>query len=161
MWLVTHKKQVRDKYVSTSEVLDELLCFGWVDGIRRKLNKKQTMQLISRRKVEHWAEIYKQRALKLLKEGKMHEHGLRAIERSKQAGLWNFMDDVDQLIITDDLMKALSIDESAKEFFININPSSRRFVLRWLKLAKTGKTRKSRIEQLFKLSQKCEKLNGS
>jgi hypothetical protein len=46
-------KQVPEKYVSIDEVLDELLCFGWIDGIRRKLDLDRTMQLIAPRKVEH------------------------------------------------------------------------------------------------------------
>ena len=38
IWLVTFKKEVPEKYVSVQEVLDQLLCFGWIDGIRRKLD---------------------------------------------------------------------------------------------------------------------------
>lgn len=44
VWLVTFKKNVPGKYLSTSDVLDELLCFGWIDGIRRKLDDTRTMQ---------------------------------------------------------------------------------------------------------------------
>lgn len=46
IWLVTYKKSVPDFYVSRWEVLDELICFGWIDGIRRKLDENKTMQLI-------------------------------------------------------------------------------------------------------------------
>lgn len=53
VWLVTYKKSSPDKYVSRWEVLDELICFGWIDGIRRKLDDQKTMQLISQRKAEH------------------------------------------------------------------------------------------------------------
>jgi uncharacterized protein YdeI (YjbR/CyaY-like superfamily) len=52
IWLVTYKTSA-EKYVSIDEVLDELLCFGWIDGIRRKLDLDRTMQLIAPRKVEH------------------------------------------------------------------------------------------------------------
>ena len=51
IWLVTYKKSEGDKYVSRWDVLDELICFGWIDGIRRKLDDIKTMQLISPRKV--------------------------------------------------------------------------------------------------------------
>jgi len=53
VWLVTYKKHVSDKYVSVSEVLDELLCFGWMDGVRRKLDANRTMQLIAPRRAQH------------------------------------------------------------------------------------------------------------
>ncbi|GHB34122.1 YdeI/OmpD-associated family protein [Mongoliitalea lutea] len=161
VWLVTFKKSVPEKYVSTSEVLDELLCYGWIDGIRRKLDEDRTMQLISPRKAEHWAKSYKDRAAKLMENGKMTEAGMKCIELSKQAGLWDFMDDVDKLIIPEDLLKGLNQYQGAEEFFHSINDSSKRFVLRWLKLAKTEKTRNTRIQQLSELSAKREKLKGS
>lgn len=161
VWLITYKKNVFDKYVSRWEVLDELICFGWIDGIRRKLDDDRTMQLISPRKVEHWAKTYKERAAKLIEEGKMHPAGLLSIEAAKASGLWNFMDDVDNLIVPKDLALALSKRKGASEFFEALNPSSKRFVLRWVKLAKTDKTRLKRIEQLALLSSKGEKLPGS
>lgn len=161
VWLVTSKKNVPDKYVSTSEVLDELLCYGWIDGIRRKLDDNRTMQLIAPRKVEHWAKTYKDRAARLIEEGKMQEAGFRSIELSKQHGLWDFMDDVDKLIVPDDLQEALGKLDGATLFFHAINDSSKRFVLRWIKLAKTEKTRTARIQQIALLSAKGEKLKGS
>ncbi|MEM6725286.1 MAG: YdeI/OmpD-associated family protein [Bacteroidota bacterium] len=160
-WLVTYKKSTPEKYVSTSEVLDELLCFGWIDGIRRKLDLERTMQLISPRKTQHWARTYKERAAKLIESGRMHQAGLNAIEASKKNGLWDFMNDVDNLIIPKDLAAGLAKYPSATEFFHAINDSSKRFVLRWLKLAKTEKTRANRIEKLAQLSAKGEKLKGS
>ncbi len=161
VWLVTYKKSAPDKYVSTSQVLDELICFGWIDGIRRKLNAEQTMQLISRRKVQHWSGTYKQRAAKLMEEGRMMGPGYDSIEKGKASGLWNFMDDVDQLIVPPDLAAALDQQAGAAAFFQAINDSSKRFALRWLKLAKTKATRSKRIAQLVQLSASGEKLKGS
>ena len=161
VWLVTYKKAEKDKYVSREEVLDELLCFGWIDGIRRKLDDKKTMQLISPRRAQHWAKSYKDRVEKLIKGNRMHQAGLDAVKAGKESGLWNFMDDVDKLIIPKDLEQALKKLEGATEFFININDSSKRFVLRWIKLAKTQKTRENRIHKIAKLSAAGEKLPGS
>jgi uncharacterized protein YdeI (YjbR/CyaY-like superfamily) len=161
IWLVTYKKEVTEKYVSVQEVLDQLLCFGWIDGIRRKLDQERTMQLIAPRKVEHWSQTYKLRFAKLEELGLIHQSGFNAVEASKKAGLWNFMDDVDNLIIPYDLQEALTKNNEAKLFFEAINASSKRFVLRWIKLAKTDKTRASRIEQIVQLSLRGEKLKGS
>ncbi|MBV6654559.1 MAG: hypothetical protein KI786_12415, partial [Mameliella sp.] len=107
VWLITYKKSEAGKYVSRDEVLDELLCFGWIDGIRRKLDEKRTMQLIGPRRVQHWAKSYKERAQKLIDENRMHKAGFQSIESGKKSGLWNFMDDVDNLIVPDDLNAAL------------------------------------------------------
>ena len=161
VWLVTFKKEVPEKYLSTGQVLDELLYFGWIDGIRRKLDETRTMQLISPRKTQHWTKTYKDRAQKLIDSGQMQPAGYASIEAGKKSGLWHFMDDVDALIIPTDLEKALKAKPVAFEFFVSINPSSKRFVLRWLKLSKTEKTRIKRIEQLVMLSARGEKLKGS
>ena len=161
VWLVTYKKSVKEKYVSREEVLDELLCFGWIDGIRRKRDEKTSMQLIAPRKAQHWAKSYKERVAKLMKEGKMHDAGQASIDRGKASGLWHFMDDVDALILPEDLKSALKALPPAATFFDSINPSSKRFVLRWIKLAKTEKTRKSRILKIVQLSAKGEKLPRS
>jgi uncharacterized protein YdeI (YjbR/CyaY-like superfamily) len=91
----------------------------------------------------------------------MHESGLKAFERSKASGLWDFMEDVDQLMVPKDLSDALATYSGATAFFNGINPSSKRFVLRWLKLARTEKTRQKRIEQLTQLAARGEKLPGS
>lgn len=161
VWLVTFKKNAGEKYVSIPSVLDELLCFGWIDGIRRKMDETRTMQLISPRKAEHWAASYKTRAARLIKEGRMQPSGLRCIELAKKNGQWNVMNDVDQLIVPKDLKDALRKMVGALEFFNAINNSSKRFVLRWIKIAKTEKTRTARIAQIVALSAKGEKLKGS
>ncbi|KGE85589.1 MAG: YdeI/OmpD-associated family protein [Phaeodactylibacter xiamenensis] len=161
VWLVTYKKSEVGKYDSREEVLDELLCFGWIDGIRRKLDETRTMQLIAPRKAQHWAKTYKDRAQKLMDENRMHEAGLQSIQSGKESWLWNFMDDVDNLVIPDDLNAALQQLEGAKGFFDQINDSSKRFVLRWIKLTKTQKTRMNRINKIAHLSSIGEKLPGS
>ena len=161
VWVVTYKKAAGDKYVSTGEVLDELLAFGWIDGIRRKLDDRRTMQLISPRQVQYWTATYKARAARLIEQGRMQAPGYASIERGKASGLWNFMDDVDQLIIPEDLAAALDAHQGARDYFDTINDSSKRNALRHLKLAKTVKTRQKRIAKLAELSAKGERLPQS
>ena len=161
IWLVTFKKHVAGKYVSVSDILDEILCYGWIDGVRRKLDKDRTMQLISPRKAQHWAKSYKDRVAKLEKEGRMRDPGRSVIEASKQSGLWNFMDDVDALIKPDDLTTALKNIPPALENFDNFPDASKRFVLRWIKLAKKPETRAKRIEKTAKLAAENKRIPGS
>ena len=160
IWLVTYKKNIADKYVSVQQVLDELLCFGWIDGIRRKLDDEKTMQLIAPRKVEHWTKTYKDRYAKLLKNNLVEDAGKVAVALSKKSGLWNFMDDVDALMKPADFTKEL---ESYKNAILNFNAfgaSSQRFILRWIKLAKTTDTRNKRIKQAAELADKNLKIPG-
>jgi uncharacterized protein YdeI (YjbR/CyaY-like superfamily) len=155
------QENVSEKYVSRWDVLDELICFGWIDGLRRKLDEHRTMRLIAQRKVEHWVRTYKKRAEKLMAEGKMHPSGLAAIAASKSNGLWNFKDDVDDLIIPKALSDELSKHNEETDFFNSINDSNKRFALRWVKLAKTEKTSAKRIKELARLSARGEKLSGT
>ena len=160
IWLVTYKKNVEDKYVSVQQVLDELLCFGWIDGIRRKLDEEKTMQLIAPRKVEHWTKTYKDRYAKLLKNNLVEDAGKEVVALSKKSGLWNFMDDVDALMKPADFTKEL---ESYKNAILNFNAfgaSSQRFILRWIKIAKTTDTRNKRIKQAAELADKNLKIPG-
>jgi len=161
VWLVTFKKTSKTKYVSRDEVLDELLCFGWIDGIRRKLDDDRTMQLIAPRRAKHWAKSYKERVKNLIAAKRMHQSGLDSIKIGKESGLWDFMSDVDNLIIPEDLKIEFKKYKSSNIFFNQINDSSKRFVLRWIKLAKTDKTRANRIEKIAKLSSMGKKLPGS
>lgn len=160
VWLVTFKKTVLENYVSVQEVLNELLCFGWIDGIRRKLNDEKTMQLISPRKAEHWTKTYKDRYEKLERKGLVANAGKEAVLRSKANGLWNFMDDVDALIKPDDLINELNKYEHATAHFNAFGASSQRFILRWIKLAKTSETRMKRIQQAAELAEKNLKIPG-
>lgn len=160
VWLVTFKKEVPERYVSIQEVLDELLCFGWIDGIRRKLDNQRTMQLIAPRKVEHWAQTYKVRFAKLEEAGLVHKSGLNSVNASKKAGLWDFMNDVDNLIVPDDLNLALNENKIAFDFFQTLSPSNKRFILRYIKLAKTAETRNKRIVQVSTLAAQNKKIPG-
>ena len=146
VWLVRFKKQTAEKFVDRLDVLDELLCFGWIDGIARKLDDTRTMQLISPRRHQVWAQSYKLRVERLSIEGRMHKAGLAAIASSKAQGLWDAMADVDALEIPDDLAVALDAVPLAGSSFRNAAPSYRRTILRWIKIAKSPETREKRIK---------------
>ena len=161
VWLVTFKKHIPDKYVSVQEVLDELLCFGWIDGIRRKLDDDKTMQLIAPRQVQHWTKTYKDRYAKLEKMGLVTEAGKQSVLVSKKNGLWDFMDDVDKLIKPVDFLKCLEENPPASQNFDAINNSSKRFMLRYIKIAKTPVTRLKRITEIALLAKEGKKLKGS
>jgi uncharacterized protein YdeI (YjbR/CyaY-like superfamily) len=161
IWLVTYKKEQIEKYVSVQEVLDELLCYGWIDGVRRKLDEEKTMQLISPRKVQHWTKTYKDRFAKLEKDGRMTDAGRAAVLLSKKNGLWNFMNDVDALIKPQDFIKCLDANKPALQNFDAFGAASKRFMLRHIKIAKTTATRAKRITEISLLAKENKKLPGS
>jgi uncharacterized protein YdeI (YjbR/CyaY-like superfamily) len=158
VWLVTWKKKPGAPFVSVDEVLDELIAFGWIDGLRRKLDDDRTMQLISPRKQQAWAKTYKDRAAKLETEGRMKPAGRAAIDAAKKSGRWNETAAVDALTVPDDLAAALRTQPVAADFFEASAPSYRRNVLRWLHTAKRPETRATRIAKIVASSADRKKL---
>lgn len=158
VWLITHKKSTPEKYVSRDEVLDALIAFGWIDGVRRKLDEMRTMQLISPRRQKAWAKTYKDRAARLEAEGKMQDPGRRAIAEAKASGLWSASEDVDALIVPPDLQAALDAHPHAAGRFAGFAPSYIRNVLRWLNLAKTTATREKRLKEIAARAARGEKV---
>ena len=158
VWLVRFKKTVPAKFIDRLDVIDELLCYGWVDGIARRLDGERTMQLISPRKQQAWAQSYKERVARLQAAGRMREPGRAAIERSRQLGMWDAYASVDALLVPDDLRFALRDCPGAERFFDGAALSYRRNVLRWLAQAKQPATRDKRIAAIVQRSACAEKV---
>lgn len=161
VWLVTWKKATGTRWFPHQDVVDELLCFGWTDGVMQKLDDERTLQLVTPRRVEHWARSYKRRVEVLTADGLMHPSGLRAVEAAKDSGLWTFMDDVDDLVVPEDLAAALAERPGARAFFDAVPPASKRVALRWIKLAKTEATRGRRVATTADLAQQGRRVPGS
>ncbi len=145
VWLVTFKKVVPHKYLTTAQVLDELVASGWIDGIRRAVDDERTMQLISPRRTQPWAKTYRDRAERLIEEGRMQPAGLASVDLAKTTGAWEAMGDVDALVIPADLQRELMRVDPAWAEFHSFPPSARRNILRWIASAKTEPTRTKRI----------------
>lgn len=146
VWLVRYRKTVPEKFIDRLDLLDELLCYGWIDGIARKLDEARTMQLIAPRRQQAWAQSYKDRVERLAAAGRMAAPGNEAIVRSKLLGMWDATAAVDQLLVPDDLRVALRAAGPAEIGFAAAAPSYRRNILRWISAARRPETRAKRIE---------------
>lgn len=154
IWLVTFKKQVTGRHVSWDEVVEEALCFGWIDSLPRKLDGDRTMLLLSpRRRGSPWSRLNKQRVEKLLAAGLIMPPGQEAIEQAKQDGSWTIYDDIEALIIPEDLATALTQNEVAFRHFHAFSDSSKKGILWWIKSAKRPATRQKRIAETVRLAQ--------
>lgn len=153
IWLVTFKKSCPDRYVSYDEIVDEAICFGWIDSLPRKLDESRTMLLISpRRTGSAWSAVNKARVARLEAEGKMHPAGRAAVAAAKQDGAWDFLNDVDALIEPEDLATRLNANAKARANFDRFSRSSRRGILEWIKQAKRPDTRAKRIAETARLA---------
>lgn len=157
VWLVTWKADHRERYVSRDEVLDALIAHGWIDGRRLKLDDARTMQLISPRKQQAWAQSYKLRAARLESEGRMHPAGRAAVMQGQQGGLWHDSDPVDALVDPDDLIQALEAT-GGRDWWLAAAPSYRRNILRWIAAARRHETRQDRMTKVATLAGQGEKV---
>ena len=159
IWLVTYKKNHK-YYLPYNDIVEECLCFGWVDSLPRKLDEQQTMLYISpRRKGSNWSKANKDRVEKLQQRGLIHKSGLAKIEQAQQDGSWSFLDDVEALILPDDLKLAFSKHKIAQENWNAFPPSSKRGILEWIKNAKRPETRKKRIQKTVQKASINKKAN--
>ncbi|MEM1062218.1 MAG: YdeI/OmpD-associated family protein, partial [Planctomycetota bacterium] len=158
VWLVTFKKAVPEKYVSREAVLDELLCFGWIDGRRKAVDEARTSQLITPRRHDRWTASYRDRFGKLEAEGRVTAPGRAAAERAQAAGTWVADTDIDALVVPDDVAEALRSLPPAETNFAASAASYRRNVLRWIASAKRDATRRKRIETLTAAAAAGERL---
>lgn len=154
IWLVSYKKHVANKYISWDDIVEEALCFGWIDSLPRKLDADRTMLLLSpRRPKSPWSRINKQRIEKLLAAKLIMPPGLAAIEKAKQDGSWTIYDEVEDLIIPNDLATALAKNETAAKRFNAFSNSSKKGILWWIKSAKRPPTRQKRIAETVRLAE--------
>lgn len=147
-WLVKWKKLPDKPFISYDELVDELICFGWVDSLPKKLDDERTMIRISPRSPKsNWSGVNKARVKRLQSEGRMHESGLRMVAIAKENGCWDFLNDVEKLIVPVDLQTALHKYDKAQFYFDRFPDSSKRGILEWIKTAKQEATRLRRIEE--------------
>ncbi|MEM7758115.1 MAG: YdeI/OmpD-associated family protein [Cyanobacteria bacterium P01_A01_bin.40] len=146
VWLIKYKK-IHEYYLPYNDVVEECICFGWIDSLPRKLDEQRTMLYISpRQKGSNWSKANKERVKKLELTGLIQEAGLIKIEQAKKDGSWSFLDDVEALILPDDLKQAFSENQVAKKNFETFAPSSKRGILEWIKNSKRPETRVKRIQ---------------
>ena len=159
VWLIKYKKSHK-YYLSYDDVVEECICFGWIDSLPRKLDEQKTMLYISpRKKGSNWSKANKERVKKLELVGLIQKAGLIKIEQAKKDGSWSFLDDVEALILPDDLKQAFSENQVAQKNFENFPPSSKRGILEWIKNAKRPETRAKRIQNTVQKATKDIRAN--
>jgi uncharacterized protein YdeI (YjbR/CyaY-like superfamily) len=145
IWLVTYKKLVPEFYVSYDAVVEEALCFGWIDSRTGRVDERRSMLLLApRKRGSSWSRANKERVERLAAAGSITPAGWAKIEAAKADGSWDALNEVDALIVPPDLAAALQ-QADALAAFEKLAPSLRRGLLDQLRQAKTPVTRAKRI----------------
>lgn len=154
IWLLHYKKHTGKPGVSYQEALEEAICFGWIDGILRRIDgKKHMIRYSPRRKKSVWSLRNKKIAEELIKQGKMTLAGFSTIKEAKKSGMWQkAYTNIRKERMPTDLKKALMSNKKAWGNFNKFANSYRNMYIGWIKSSKTEPTRKKRIDEVVKLS---------
>ena len=149
VWLVMPRRGNTDPAPTYDEVVEEALCFGWIDSTVRTRDERFGLQLVTPRKpTSTWSASNKERLSRLIPAGMMTERGLRAIDVAKANGSWEILDSVERLEVPDDLASALDGVPAAREFFDQLPPGVRKQNLYFVISAKRPETRAARIAKI-------------
>ncbi|MCB0538319.1 MAG: YdeI/OmpD-associated family protein [Bacteroidetes bacterium] len=149
VWLIYYKKNADKPTISWSEAVDEALCFGWIDSVKKPIDEEKFMQFFSKRKANSlWSKINKEKVSKLTQARKMTPAGFEIIEKAKQNGMWTLLDEVEELIIPKDLQQAFDAKPKALNYFLSLSKSVKKGMLTWIVVAKREETRQNRINEI-------------
>ena len=151
-----HKKSSGKKSVTYAEALDEALCFGWIDGVRRNLDETSyTIRFTPRKPRSIWSNVNVNHVERLKKEGRMHAAGLEAYARRdpERTGIYAFENKPKQL--SPAYEKTFRQNKKAWKFFEEaMPPSLKRTTIFWIMSAKKEETQLRRLKHVIENSEK-------
>ncbi|SFD81596.1 Uncharacterized conserved protein YdeI, YjbR/CyaY-like superfamily, DUF1801 family [Actinopolyspora alba] len=161
VWLRIAKKNAATTSVSYARALDEALCFGWIDAVKRSYDDSSWLQRFTPRKSRSkWSRINRDNAERLIAEGRMCEPGHREVEKAKQDGRWQAAYEPQRTAtVPEDLRRELDANPTAKEFFDNLDSQNRYAILHRVADAKRAETRARRISRFVAMLAEHRKLH--
>lgn len=141
--------------------LEVALCHGWIDGQRKGDGEQHFLQRFTPRTPRStWSKINRDKALKLIDEGRMQPAGLAEVERARADGRWDAAYDAQSIAtVPPDLQAALDANPKAAAFFATLDSRNRYAVLFRTQGAKKPGTRARRIAQFVEMLAKGEKIH--
>ncbi|HEX2187651.1 MAG TPA: YdeI/OmpD-associated family protein [Longimicrobiaceae bacterium] len=161
VWLRLGKKGSGLPSPSYDEALEAALCWGWIDGQKRRWDERSWIQKFTPRGPRStWSRVNTEKVGRLVESGRMRPPGLLAVERAKADGRWDAAyDSPSRATVPDDLQAALDASPGAKAFFATLNGANRYAVLWRVQTARRPETRAKRIRELVGMLERGEKLH--
>lgn len=159
IWLRIYKKDAGHRTVSYSDALDEALCLGWIDGVKKRFDDVSFVQwFCPRRPRSVWSRLNIARVERLTSEGRMKPPGLAQVEAAKADGRWaKAYDAPSQMKVPEDFLARLSEDPAAKAFFETLNRANTYSIAWHLHQAKKPETRERRMQKYLEMMARGEK----
>ena len=161
IWVKFAKKDSGIESVVYAEAVEIALSHGWIDGQAKRLDDHHYLQRFTpRRPRSKWSRINREKAERLIAEGRMRAGGLREIERAKEDGRWeDAYDSPSTATVPDDFQAALDAEPAAAEFFASLGSTKRYSFLYRITDAKRPETRAKRIAEYVELLARGETLS--
>ena len=153
LWVGLYKKGSGKRSITYKEALDEALCFGWIDGVRKRIDEEAyTQRFAPRRANSYWSAVNIRRATELKKAGRMHEAGLRTFERRDPAKANRYSFEREHAELDPAALNAFRANVRAWAFFEAQAPWYRRVMSHYVTSAKREETRHRRLQILIRES---------
>jgi uncharacterized protein YdeI (YjbR/CyaY-like superfamily) len=150
-----YKKKSGREGIGYPEAVDEALCFGWIDGIRRRIDEiAYSIRFTPRKPTSIWSNVNIARVEELTQQGRMRPSGLNAFERRRKERSGVYTYENDHLELDDAYEEELRANGAAWAFFCSQPPWYRRTASRWLMSAKKEETRRRRLTVLIDCSER-------
>lgn len=158
LWVGYYKKATGIASITWPESVDEALCHGWIDGLRKSIDKKRyRIRFTPRRPHSNWSDVNVKRVAELKKLGKMKPAGLRAFENRKQRTT-PYSYERDDVALSKEFEEELRSNDKAWAYFHALAPSYKKMSIHWVMSAKREETRRRRLGILIDSSAKGEKI---
>ena len=149
VWVATWRKAAERDRVAYEDIVEEAICFGWIDSTVNTLDEERSLQLITPRKPRSgWTRLNRRRVAALEEQGRMTDAGRRTVEAAKANGSWTIYDPVEDLIEPDELAAALDAEPAARTAWDGFPPSARKQMLWSVISAQKPETRAGRIAKI-------------
>ncbi len=153
IWLILYHARSATPSVHFQEAIEEAICFGWIDSKGKRRGPDSYYMCFSPRNPKStWGRRSRERAERMVNEGRMTRHGQEMIDLARRTGTWDRHADAQNTIVPADLARALAKDPPARKNFEAFAPSSRRVSLEWISKARREETRQRRIRQTVELA---------
>jgi uncharacterized protein YdeI (YjbR/CyaY-like superfamily) len=136
--------------ITWPQSVDEALCFGWIDGVRKSIDKDSYQIRFTRRKPNSiWSAINIKKMEELTKKGLVQPAGLAIFEKRTKARSGIYSHEKEEEELTKDFIKQFKANKKAWRYFQALAPSYRKVSVHWVMSAKQEATRIKRLHQLI------------
>jgi len=158
LWVKIFKKKTGIPTVTWDDIVIEVLCWGWIDGVKKSIDEQAYLQRITpRRARSNWSKRNTEHVERLIKDGRMTESGLVHVCAAKADGRWDKAYVLSEMKVPADFLAALESRPNAKQFFATLTKSSLSVIAYGLTSAKKIETRQRRFEKFINMLGREEK----